>query len=141
MSVDALLRSGRIERVPADPASSRDRIAACEQHLRSADLLAEVDPAMAYAALYDAARKALTAHMLAHGYRAANRAGAHETVGLYGATEVADSTGSVLRFQAMRFKRNRSEYHDVPVGRQEVAADLNRARDIVEAVRRALEQM
>lgn len=139
MNTDDLVRSGRLERVPADRGAALDRVTACEQHLRSADLLAEVDPAMAYAALYDAARKAITAHMLARGYRAANRAGAHEAVGLYAAAEVVDSTGNVLRFQSMRLRRNRSEYHDVPVGRQEVVADLTRARAIVAAVRTSLQ--
>jgi hypothetical protein len=139
VSADDLLRSGRLERVPADLGAAMDRLAACEQHLRSADLLADDDPVMAYAALYDAARKAVTAHMLANGVRAANRAGAHEAVGLYAASELSDPTGSALRFQAMRLKRNRSEYHDVPVGQQEVVADLSRARDIVAAVRGALE--
>ncbi|MFC3688568.1 hypothetical protein [Aquipuribacter hungaricus] len=117
-----------------------DRLAACEQHLRSAGLLADVDPATACAALYDAARKAVTAHMLARGYRVQNRAGAHEAVGLYAASELDDPTGSVGWLQAMRLKRNRSEYHDVPVGRQEVAADLTRAWGIVAAVRAALEE-
>lgn len=93
---------------------------------------------MAYAALYDAARKALTAHLLAHGLRASNRAGAHEAVGVYGASEVHDPTGSVGRFQAMRLRRNRSEYQDRPVGVQEVAADLVYARAIVAAVAAAL---
>lgn len=139
MTAEDLLRSGRLERVPADVDAARDRLRACEQHLRSADLLVDADPAMAYAALYDAARKAVTAHMLANGYRAANRPGAHEAVGLYGAAEVNDATGSVMRFQSMRLKRNRSEYHDVPVGQQEVVADLARARDIVAAVGTALE--
>lgn len=59
-------------------------------------------------------------------------------VGLYAAVEVSDPTGSVLRFQSMRLKRNRSEYHDQPVGRQEAVADLARARHIVVAVRAAL---
>ena len=101
-------------------------------------MLAETDPAMAYAALYDAARKALTAHMLARGFRATSRPGAHETVGLYGAAELADPSGSVARFQAMRLIRNRSEYQDRPVGRQEVENDLRHATAIVTAVRAAL---
>lgn len=140
MIVDDLLRSGRLERVPADLGPARDRVAACEQHLRSAEVLAATDPAMAYAALYDAARKAITALMLARGLRATNRAGAHEAVGLYATTELEDPTGSVGRFQAMRLKRNRSEYHDQPVGSQEVDADLVRARAVVAAVRQALDQ-
>ena len=140
MTADDLVRGGRLERVPADSRAALERLRTCEQHLHSADLLSGADPAMAYAALYDAARKAVTAHMLAHGLRATNRAGAHEAVGLYAAVEVHDPTGSVLRFQSMRLKRNRSEYQDQPVGRREVLADLSRARNAVAAVRADLER-
>jgi hypothetical protein len=134
MTVEVLLRAGRLERVPGDQEAARRRLAACEQHLASAEMLADSDPAMAYAALYDAARKALTAHLLARGLRVTNRAGAHEAIGVYATTEVEDPTGSVRRFQTMRLRRNRSEYQDVPVGVQEVAADLGHARAIVAAV-------
>lgn len=137
-TMQELLRSGRVERVPADPPAAADRVHACLEHLRSAEVLADSDPAMAYAALYDAARKALTAHMLAHGLRVTNRPGAHEAVGIYGTAELVDPGGSIARFQVMRLIRNRSEYQDRPVGRQEVANDLRHATVIVEAVRAAM---
>ena len=137
-TLQELLRTGRVEQVPADAAAAEDRVDACLQHLKSAAVLADTDPAMAYAALYDAARKALTAHMLAQGLRVTNRPGAHEAVGIYGSTELIDPSGSVARFQAMRLARNRSEYQDRPVGRQEVANDLRHATAIVEAVRVSL---
>jgi len=76
--------------------------------------------------------------MLARGTRVTNRPGAHETVGLYGVAELADPSGSIARFQAMRLTRNRSEYQDRPVGRQEVESDLRHARAIVMAVRASL---
>lgn len=44
-----------------------------------------MDLEIAYVALYDAARKAITAAMLASGIRAANRAGAHEAVAIWAA--------------------------------------------------------
>ncbi len=94
-------------------------------------MLADTDRAMAYAALHDAARKALTAHTLARGLRAANRPGAHEAVGIYGSAELDDPRGSVARFQAMRVARSRSEYQDRPVGCQEVANDLRHATAVV----------
>lgn len=134
-TLQELLNTGRVERVPADLSAAADRVDACLQHLTSAAVLADSDPAMAYAALYDAARKAITAHMLARGLRATNRPGAHEAVGLYGVAELTDPGGSVARFQGMRLARNRSEYQDRPVGRQEVANDLRHAAAIVEAVR------
>jgi hypothetical protein len=56
-------------------------------------VLAKSDPALAYVALYDAARKAITGHMQAHGYRVTNRPGAHQAVGLY--ADAALSGGAV----------------------------------------------
>jgi len=58
-------------------------------HLTSSAALAATDPALAYVALYDAARKAITAHMQANGYRPTNRTGAHQAVGLYAETALA----------------------------------------------------
>ncbi len=89
---------------------------------------------MAYSSLYDAARKAVTAHMLANGLRVPAKPGAHETVGLYAAEKVPDPTGSVQEFQRMRRRRNKSEYDDIVLGAQDVAADLVHAGHIVEAV-------
>ena len=91
---------------------------------------------MAYTALYDAARKAATAHMLARGIRASTRKpGAHEAVAIYLAEVVPDPRGSVGKFQRIRSKRNASEYRDLVVGEREIASDLVHATNIVAAVR------
>ncbi len=82
-TVDDLLRRGRIETVVSDVAAAWARVDEAKRHLSSAGALRDSDPALAYVALYDAARKSITAHMQAHGYRASNRAGAHQAVGLY----------------------------------------------------------
>lgn len=135
-SVEALLDSGRLERVASDRSAASLRIAKAEQHLRTAQMLLGHDNEVAYTALYDGARKAATAHMLARGIRAStSKPGAHEAVGIYLAEIVPDPTGSVGKLQRMRSKRNATEYRDIVVGEQEVAADLVHATNIVAAVR------
>lgn len=89
-----LLRDHRIERVTADVTAAWERVADAKTHLASSEKLAKSDPALAYVAIYDAARKAITAHMQANGYRAANRLGAHQAVGLYAEATLATGAGS-----------------------------------------------
>src|SRR3954470_4110588 len=117
VSVAELARGGRIERVTADLAAAWSRVDEAKTHLASSATIADSDPALAYLALYDAARKAITAHMLAHGYRAAHRSGAHQAVGLYAeATLTAGAAApNVQAFDRMRKIRNRSEYEHQPI--------------------------
>lgn len=79
-TVVELVPSGRLEAVPANPASAATRLARAEQHLATAAALLGHDNEVAYGFRYDAARKAITAHMLAHGFRTPARLRAHETV-------------------------------------------------------------
>ena len=80
LSVADLLAAGRLERIAPDLSAALVRIAKAEQHLATAQMLLGRDNEMAYAALYDAARKAATAHMLARGIRAStSKPGAHES--------------------------------------------------------------
>ena len=134
--VEALLVSGRLERIAVDRSAASLRLAKAEQHLATAQMLLGQDNEVAYTALYDAARKAATAHMLARGIRAStSKPGAHEAVGIYLAEMVPDPTGSVGKFQRIRSKRNGTEYRDLIVGDQEIASDLVHATNIVAAVR------
>jgi hypothetical protein len=131
-----LLREGRIDRVTPDIAAAWGRVAEAQVHFASSVTLAGSDPALAYVALYDAARKAITAHMQANGYRATNRLGAHQSVGLY--AEAALGTGTALphikAFDRMRRVRNRSEYDDQPITERLLSTDLKHAQGIVAAV-------
>jgi hypothetical protein len=138
LTVAHLVQAGRLERVPADHATAAARLVRAEQHLVTASALLGQDNEVAYGSLYDAARKAVTAHMLANGLRAPAKPGAHESVGVYAAERVPDPTGSVREFQRLRRRRNKSEYDDITFGRREVEADLLLASDIVSAVRSSL---
>jgi hypothetical protein len=139
--VEALVKEGRIERVEADRAAAIDKLEEARRHLDSASVILESDPQGTYALLYDAARKAIDAHMLAAGYRVSKRRlGGHEATARY-ATSVLGSGPHgehVQHFDRMRRNRNRSEYGMWQVGRSKLEADLDHARGILQAVREQL---
>jgi len=131
-----LVRAGRIEKVASDLAAAWSRVDEAKAHLVSSAALAKTDPALAYVALYDAARKAVSAHMQAHGYRATNRTGAHQAVGLYAEASLASAAAlaHIQAFDRMRQIRNRSEYNQQPITERLLATDLGHAKVIVAAV-------
>lgn len=137
-SVADLLAAGRLETVPADRTAAGLRVARAELHLKTAALLLGKDNEVAYGSLYDAARKAVTAHMLANGLRVRSAQGAHMAVGDYAVERIPDGTGSMHEFQRIRRRRNRSEYDDLVLGTQDVAADLQHAEQIVAAVQASI---
>ena len=134
--VNQLLTARRLERVPADAESARLRLARADEKLEAARKIAEIDIDIAYVTVYDAARIAVTAHMLSNGLRARAVARAHEAVGDY--AEAMVSTPSAMEFHRMRRRRNKSEYDDVAIGRADLDADLEHAQAIIDAVRAAL---
>jgi hypothetical protein len=140
VSVADLARDGRIEAVSPDLNAAWSRLDEAKTHLASSAALAKADPSLAYVALYDAARKAITAHMQAHGYRVTNRPGAHHAVGLYAeATLTLGATGPHVRaFDRMRQVRNRSEYAQLPITKRLLTTDLEHAKAVVAAVEHAL---
>ena len=134
-TVDELLRDGRLERVTADTRGAWEWIEEAKRHLRSSEVLAGSDQSLAYVALYDAARKAVVAHMLANGYRATNQLGAHQAVVLYSEATLADRAQEhVAAFDRMRRLRNRSEYGHQVIGEQLLASDVVHARGVVAVV-------
>ena len=100
--------------------------------LAAARKIASIDVEVAYVTGYDAARIAVTAHMLAKGYRARAVAGAHEAVGIY--TEAMLDFPSAGEFQRMRRRRNKAEYDDIIIGQADLSADLEHAQAIINAV-------
>lgn len=135
--VEALVKEGRVERIEADAAAARDKLGEARRHLDSASLIAEADPPGAYSLLYDAARKAIDAHMVASGYRVSkSRLGAREASARYASSALGSGPhGEAVRhFDRMRRNRNRSEYGVWQIGRSTLEADLDHAREIVGAV-------
>jgi hypothetical protein len=140
VNIADLLRGGRIERVTPDIVAAWDRVLEAKVHLASSVTLATSDPTLAYVALYDAARKAITAHMQANGYRVTNRPGAHEAAGLYAEATLGTGTAvsHVRAFDRMRRVRNRSEYDQQPITERLLSTDRQHAQQIVATVETAL---
>ena len=134
--VTNLVTARRIEQVPADRASALVRLTRAEEKLEAARRIAGIDVEVAYVTGYDATRIAVTAHMLAAGYRVRAVAGSHEAVGIYAEAVVASP--SAREFQRMRRRRNKSEYDDVVIGRADLTADLAHAEAVIRAVRNVI---
>lgn len=135
-AVATLITARRIEQVPADRPSALVRLTRAEEKLEAARKIAAIDVEVAYVTGYDATRIAVTAHMLAVGYRVRAIAGSHEAVGIY--AEAVIPSPSAREFQRMRRRRNKAEYDDIAIGRADLTADLAHAEAIIEAVRKAL---
>ena len=137
MTIADLVAEGRLETIAADAAEADDLIRQAERHLGSAGTILATDPAGAYQLAYDAARKAVTAHMRAAGYRAkSDRPGAHAAVVAYAEEALAGvaDAGSLEQLDRMRRLRNRTEYGGFTVGRAQVEADVRHTGEIVRAV-------
>lgn len=133
-----MLAEGVLTRVVADPAASRRDLAAARTHVGSAEAVSATDPTAAFSIAYDAARKAVVAHLRARGLRIRVRQGAHFQTGRY-ARAALDELGideHLAAFEDMRRVRNDTEYDAVLVSRSDADEALTHARAIVDAVER-----
>jgi uncharacterized protein (UPF0332 family) len=132
-----LLAADRLQPISPDVEEAQELLVHAERHLSSAEKLLTNDPAGAYQLLYDAARKAAAADMLAAGYRAkSDKPGAHAAVVSYAEEALAGHADAeaIANFDRMRRSRNRSEYGAIAIGQAQLEADLEHAREIVRAV-------
>jgi hypothetical protein len=135
-----LVAEGRLERVRADKPRASRMLQSCARHLQTAVERAGADPSGCYSLLYDAARKAVVAHMLVGGLRPANRPGAHAAVVIYAEAELGGLVPGdhLAHLDRMRRARNDMEYEERPVTEAEVRNDAAHARAVVRAVTRKL---
>lgn len=137
--VQDMITEGRLDRVERDPRQAGRMLRSCGQHLETAHQSAAKDPSGCYALLYDAARKAVAAHMLFNGLRVTSRPGAHAAIVTYAEVELVTIGGDhVAHLDRMRRTRNDTEYEERPISEQEVRNDIEHARSIVQAVARTL---
>jgi len=142
--IDAMLKSGELQQVPA----SRDRadllLNQATVHLATARRVAADDPEGAYALVYDAARKALVALLENEGLRPTSRAGHHGTY-LAVRAQLDPPLGKILRpFERMRRRRNEIEYPDfvgAPISADEVLEDGVAAGALVAMVQKVYDEM
>ena len=142
--IDAMLRSGELQRVPASREHADNLLDQARQHMVSARAVVANDPAGAYAIGYDASRKALAAVLENQGLRATSRGG-HVAVCRSVQAQLDPPLGAVLRpFDRMRRRRNGLEYPDFEAPAltpADVEEDLRRAEAIVELAVRTLDEM
>jgi len=137
--VQQLIAEGRLDRVQPNPKQASQMLRSCTQHLETAKQRAGADPSGCYALLYDAARKAVAAHMLFHGLRPTSRPGAHAAVVIYAEAELTGIGGiHVANLDRMRRTRNDTEYEERPITESEVRNDLAHARSLVQSIVREL---
>ena len=134
--VEALIARRSIERVAPSAANAERLMTEAHRHLRSAEVLAEDDPAGAYDMLYAGARKAMAAALAVQGLRATSRGG-HIAVQEAMTHQLGRSGDAIRPFGRLRRTRNDADYPrlDSPeLGYADVIEDLPKARRIVGAM-------
>ena len=128
-TVDELIARGSVRRAEPDADAARRELSAARLHLESAATLMSTDPTAAFAIVYEATRKAISAHMRLRGLRVSAGAGAHARIGRYAVAAL-----HVKRFDDLRKLRNQSAYEGLLIEPVEVAEALVHAEAIVSAV-------
>lgn len=134
--IQELIARGRLRRVQADRDAAGRELVTAKQHTETAQGASESDPTAALAVAYQAARKAIAAHMRANGLRVGGGQGSHARMGEY-ALAAFDDSALAERFRAfdrVRQLRNRSQYDAFSVEDADVAFALEQAQAIVAAV-------
>ena len=135
-ALEGLVADGTLRRATPDIAAATRELATAKLHLESSRLVAPSDPAGALVLAYDAARKAIEAHMRAHGLRVGAGEGAHVKLAKYGVAAFGDSAAAehFQMFDRVRRVRNSVQYDAFSVEDADVAFALERAEAIVAAV-------
>lgn len=141
--IEQLLRDRHLEHVLADRDLASAILEQAKNHVTTAEREANLDPYVAYSALYDAARKALVALLQAQGLRP-TREGGHVTVLEAARAQLDPPLGKLLRpLDRMRRTRHAAEYPTATsaLTADDVRSDIPKARDLVEAAERILPEL
>ena len=136
----AMLDRDELTQVVADPQLAERLLAAATRHVTSAETLRDSDPELAYTALYDAIRKALSAMLQAQGLRP-TAAGGHLAVQRAIQAQFGASMGALLRpVNRNRATRHAVQYPDAEtyIDADQVRTDLPAAVELVEAAAKAI---
>jgi hypothetical protein len=142
--VDQMLAAGDLQRVPASREHADRLLGQARRHVSSTQNAAVADPEGAYALLYDAARKALTAILENQGLRPTSRGG-HLAVYHAVRAQLDPPMGRVLLpFDRMRRRRHDVEYP--PAGAPEltpedVTEDVPKVAALLDLAQRVLDEM
>ena len=144
-TIEAMLRSGVLERIPASREHAQHLIGQARRHLASAVIIADADPDGGYAMVYDAARKALAAVLENEGLRTTSLRGHHQSGYEAVVAQLDPPMGPQLRpFLRMRQTRAAAEYpvRDRPALTQaDVLDDHAKSEQIVDICASVLDHM
>jgi uncharacterized protein (UPF0332 family) len=135
-----MIERGELAQVNANTELADRLLMTARQHLASARLVAASDPYLAYAAVYDAIRKALSALLQAQGLRSTTNGG-HLAVMHAVHAQFGPSMGAILRpVDRIRVTRHAAEYpgEATYIDEDAVLEDLPKAEALVEAVAKAM---
>ncbi len=134
--IETLVAGGVLRRTMSDREAAARELVIANQHLASSQLVADVDSAGALVLAYDAARKAIAAHMRANGLRVGAGEGGYAKLARYGVAAFGDSAaGEHFRmFDRVRRVRNSVQYDAFAVEDADVAFARGQAEAIVAAV-------
>jgi len=138
-----MLEQGELGQVIADSGLAGRLIDAAHRHVKSAEVLADDDPDLAYAAVHDAIRKAMTAMLQVQGLRATTTGG-HLAVQRAVRAQFGASMGALLRpVDRIRTTRHAIEYPDreTSIDADAVRADIPAATALVNAAEKAIEHL
>lgn len=138
--VEAMVAAGDLEQVAPSTENATRLLAEAERHLRSAELVADADPAGGYDLLYAAARKAMAAALAVQGLRATSKGG-HIAVQEAVTAQLGRSGAVVRPFGRLRRTRNDADYPrlDTPeLSAEDIAEDLPKAKEIVAAMQKLM---
>lgn len=128
--IKELLAEQNLQKVAPSLDAANATLATAARHIDSALRLAGDDPDGAYALLYDAARKSLSAVLQAQGLRATSRGGHYAIQEAIAAQFTKPPPRDAFRsFGRLRRMRNQIEYDDIsPVITDDVHADADTVR-------------
>jgi hypothetical protein len=131
MSVEEMFAQGELERVEPDEDTAALAFEEARLHVQSAGAIAATDRNGAYQLAYDAARKAVTAHMRRVGARVRRGEGAHVLTAKYAQYTLDVELGD--RLESIRRRRNRSEYGTALISAGEVREAIAVAAALIDA--------
>ena len=142
--IEQMIAAGDLQRVSASREHADRLLGQARRHISSTQSTAAADPEGAYALLYDAARKALTAILENQGLRPTSRGG-HLAVYHAVRAQLDPPMGrTLLPFDRMRRRRHDVEYP--PAGAPELSAedvtdDVPKVITLLELAQRVLDEM
>jgi HEPN domain-containing protein len=137
-SIEELLEEGGLAEISPDASVAQGFLSDAVRHFENAELILDRgDVNGAYALAYDAARKAITAHMRLTGYRLRNRPRAHQAIVDYAREALEDPAlhEALANLDRIRRTRYRGEYEAAYLDAGQARHDMLYLGAIVDAVR------